>query len=115
MTRKPHAVKGRAKRDIPRSTRIKTGSLVPADWRAKYAEHGGSCGDDLAEQLRKHTAKPDGTIDIGKLKRLGEANGVWRPEYEKLNAGLARMTCGNRLRALERGGIAIKWGRGGRG
>ena len=89
-------------------------SVVPADWRAKYAEHGGSCGDELAERLRRHLGAADGTIDLTKLKRLAEVNGVWRTEYAKLNAGLRRLSVGNRLRALVRAGVAIKWGRGGR-
>lgn len=89
-----------------------TRSVVPADWRAKYKERGGSCGDELAERLRRHLAAQDGTIDLAKLRKLAEANGVWRPGYEKLNAGLARMSVSNRLRALVRAGVAIKWGRG---
>lgn len=43
-----------------------TRSVVPADWRAKYKERGGSCGDELAERLRRHLAAQDGTIDLAK-------------------------------------------------
>jgi hypothetical protein len=51
----------------------------------------------------------DGTIDLGKLCAVAEANGVWDDRYAKLNPGLARMTIGNRLRALARRGGKIRW------
>lgn len=95
----------------PRKTKTETGSVVPADFRVRYKEHSGSCGDELSVRLRKATAAADGSIDIEKLKRLAKANGCWDERYENLNAGLARMNCGNRLRALVRAGKAIKWGR----
>jgi hypothetical protein len=82
---------------------------VPAKYRKQYDD--GSCGDDLAVRLKRHVTTADGTIDVAKLRTLAELNGVWRSEYAKLNPGLARMTCGNRLRALARNGGAVKWGR----
>jgi hypothetical protein len=86
-----------------------TGSVVPSKYREQYKEHGGSSGDDLAVRLKKHVAADDGSIDLAKLRKLAEANGVWDERYNKLNAGLARMTCGNKLRALVRHGAKIKW------
>ena len=43
--------------------------MVKADFRAKYAEHDGSCGDELAAKLKAHVAAADGTVDLAKLKR----------------------------------------------
>jgi hypothetical protein len=40
---------------------------------------------------------------------LAEANGVWNARYAKLNPGLARMTIGNKLRALVRRGTKLVW------
>lgn len=79
----------------------KSASVVSSEWRNKYAKHGGSCGDDLAQRLRG--------IDFAKLKALAEANEVWDPKYAGLNFGLTRMTVSNRLRALQRAGVNIKW------
>jgi heme oxygenase len=51
-----------------------TASVVPAEYRERYQD--GSCGDDLAQRLRRHTASSDGTTDIAKLKALAQANGL---------------------------------------
>ncbi len=87
-----------------------TGSVVPAKYRERYAEHGGSSGDDLAVRLKKHLAANDGTIDLTKLRALAEANGCWDNRYAAVNVGLARMSVSNKLRALVRKGGSIKWG-----
>jgi hypothetical protein len=100
-TRKPKARK---------AARADTASVVPADFRASYAEHGGSCGDDLAQRLKKHLTATDGTTDLDKLRALAELNGLWRSDYGRLNPGLQRLNVGNRLRALVRQGTKVKWG-----
>jgi hypothetical protein len=86
----------------------KTRSVVKAEYRERYND--GSCGDDLAQRLRQHTAGADG-VDVAKLRALAEANDVWDDRYANLNAGLQRMTIGNKLRALVRHGSKVKWGR----
>jgi hypothetical protein len=87
-----------------------TASVVPAKYRERYAEHGGSSGDDLALRLKKHLAADDGSTDVTKLRALAEANGCWDERYAAVNVGLARMTVSNRLRALVRKGGTVKWG-----
>ncbi len=67
---------------------------------------------DFALRLRKAVTSADGTIDVAKLWRLAVDNGVWDERYAKLSNGLARMSIGNKLRALVRRGGKIKWGRG---
>jgi hypothetical protein len=101
---------------MPRKTRktrkpAATGSVVKSEFRKRYAEHGGSVGDQLAARLRKHLEVADGGIDTARLRALAEANGVWQDRYDNLNPGLARMSCGNRLRALARRGTKIVWPR----
>ena len=81
--------------------------VVPTKYRERYED--GSCGDDLALKLKKHITTDDGTIDLAKLRALAEANDVWEVRYAKLNAGLARMTIGNKLRARARNGSKIAW------
>jgi hypothetical protein len=67
---------------------------------------------DFAMRLRKAVTGADGTIDAAKLQRLAVRNGVWNERYAKLSNGLARMSIGNKLRALVRRGNKIEWGRG---
>jgi hypothetical protein len=69
---------------------------------------------DFAGRLRKSVTNANGTIDAAKLRGLALSNGVWDERYAKLSNGLARMSIGNKLRALVRRGGKIKWGRGGR-
>jgi hypothetical protein len=97
------------RRKTERRAPAATGSVVLAKYRDQYKQHGGTSGDDLAVRLKKHVAAADGSIDVAKLRALAEANGVWEARYAKLNAGLARMTCGNKLRALVRRGAKLKW------
>jgi hypothetical protein len=82
-------------------------SVVPAKYRERYED--GSCGDKLALRLKKHITAADGTTDVAKLQALAERNGVWSASYAKLNAGLARMTIGNRMRKLTRAGAKVVW------
>lgn len=84
-------------------------SIVSADWRDRYAKHGGSCGDALSVRLRRHLEADDGSLDLTKLKALALLNGCWQPGYERLNRGMRRLNVGNRLRALARNGVTVKW------
>jgi hypothetical protein len=101
------ATKTRAKTKT--TARAETASVVSTKYRERYAEHGGSSGDDIAVRLRKLLETDDG-IDLAKLQALAQNNGVWEARYQRLNAGMQRMTVSNRLRALARKGVAIKWG-----
>ncbi len=89
-------------------------SVIKPTFRDRYKEHGGNCGDDLAQLLSKHVTVSDNDgksrVDMAKLKALVKLNGLeWKPEYDVLNPGLIRMTCANRLRALSRRGKTIIW------
>jgi hypothetical protein len=108
MTRKTKRAAKRPTRRRPTPTT--PGSVVQADFRARYAEHGGSSGDELSVRLRKHLETADGTIDLAKLRALAETNEVWSDRYSSLNAGMQRLNVGNRLRALVRRGGKVKWG-----
>jgi hypothetical protein len=86
-------------------------SVVPAEYREQYAEHGGNCGDDLAARLKSHLATKDGGIDRDKLEALAKRNDAWKPNYAALDNGRLRMTVGNVLRAAVKRGDKIDWGR----
>jgi hypothetical protein len=89
------------KRNSKTTNNRKTGnSVVPARYRERYED--GSCGDTLAVRLKKHVTTADGTTDVAKLRALAERNKVWSASYASLNAGLARMTIGNKLRRLDK-------------
>ena len=82
-------------------------SVVPAKYRKRYED--GSCGDTLAVRLKKHFTAANGTTDLTRLRALAQRNEVWSGSYAKLNAGMIRMTIGNRLRKLMRDGSKIAW------
>jgi hypothetical protein len=84
-----------------------TNNVVPAKYRKRYVN--GSCGDKLAARLSKHVTSSDGSVDVARLRTLAERNEVWSASYAKLNAGMQRMTIGNRLRKLTRDGNKITW------
>ena len=91
------------------SPKTVTGSVVPAKYRERYQD--GSCGDEIALQLKKRCTAADGTFDLAKLKAIAVANDVvWNERWDQINPGLARLSCGNRLRALARR-QSIKWRR----
>jgi hypothetical protein len=69
---------------------------------------------DFAMRLRKAVTSAEGTVDAAKLRQLALRNGVWDERYANLSNGLARMSIGNRLRALLRRGGKVKWGQGAR-
>lgn len=62
-----------------------------------------SHSDDFASRMASYD-------DVAKLRKLGEANGVWDDKYLKLpNPGLIRMNVGNRLRAKVKRGETVQW------
>ena len=60
--------------------------------------------DALGEQVRRFAAGPDGRTDREKLRRLAEANGVWRPRYSALSTGSVVAGVLGRLRVKALGG-----------
>lgn len=77
-------------------------SVVKAHYREKYKANGFNCGDIVADELKEYCNKLRGSrlvVDLERLKEVALENGVWDERYAALNAGLARMTIGNRLRA----------------
>ena len=73
-----------------------TRGVVPSKFRERYAEHGGSCGDELAGLLAERTRTADGKVDFAKLKAFAEANDIWQDSYSKLNVGMMCMNVSNR-------------------
>lgn len=55
--------------------------------------------------IKPNTAK----AKVVDLSALAKQHGVWDDKYAKLAPGLQAMTIRNRLKALERKGIEIKW------
>lgn len=75
-------------------------SIVPMTYKSRYKAFGGNCGDRIAAELKAYLVDPDSDgINIVKLRRFADANGLWNPRYEDLNVGQQRMNVGNRLRA----------------
>lgn len=105
--KKAHAARKLAKAEPKAETR----SVVRADFRDRYREHGGTCGDEIATKLSAYVKGKDGKTDTAKLRRLAVANGIDFDRYTALNPGQQRMNVGNRLRALSRKGGAISWPR----
>jgi hypothetical protein len=64
---------------------------------------------DLSVQLTKAVTDEKGRTDPAKLKAFAIANGLWKPEYARLNVGMQRMNVGTRLRAIHKKGGAIVW------
>jgi hypothetical protein len=79
-------------------------------YREKYAELGGSVGDQLAVKLRDYIQADDGkSINRERLVAWAKANGLWDAKYEALNNGQVRMNCGNKARALLKRGQELRW------
>lgn len=73
-----------------------------------------TCADPMRSKLAQVIKVKDAdtgkmVTDLGKLKALARANGVWQPGYGNLNVGMVSMNVGNRLRKLERDGAKINW------
>lgn len=90
-------------------------SVVKRKYKKRYKPHRQTCGDELSQLITKHvktlkdpdTGKPK--VDEDKLVRFARANGVWDPEYKKLNVGMQRMNIANKLRGMVRNGHEVVW------
>ena len=90
-------------------------SIVPNRFKAEYSKHGGTCGDDMALELKAATTTVNADqrpcLDLPAIKAIAEANGInWRP-YEGLNNGQWRMNIGNKLRGRLAKGLDVKVGK----
>ena len=86
-----------------------SGSVVKESYHREYSKnpHGPGCGDDLDISLRNAVmvlwdGNKEPHVDLVRLKLVGETNGLWRSEWERLNPGMQRMNLSNRLRAYLR-------------
>lgn len=76
-----------------------TSTKIMADkYRAKYAPHNDSCGDDMSNAITNAVEGDDGKMDIGRLQALAAENEIDVKKYDHLNNGQMRMNVGNRLR-----------------
>lgn len=77
------------------STGTGTGDIVPAEYRARYKELGGTCGDFIATELSSLIEQ--GGLDA--LNRVKEENNIPLAKWTTLNNGQQRMNLSNTLRA----------------
>ena len=86
-------------------------SIVKPVYRKRYKPHQDRNGDDFSARLSAAVALyPDlrrPGVDLKKLRKLAEANGVWNDAYASLNPGQQRMNIGNRLRAMLKRGEEV--------
>lgn len=89
-------------------------SIVPMKFKARYAKHGGTCGDDMATELKAATttlnADKRESLDVDALWAIAAANGVDVERYLNLNNGQKRMNVGNKLRGLLKAGTNVTIG-----
>lgn len=76
--------------------------VVPAAYREKYKETGGTCGDFIAVALQK-IAKENGNVDVVKSE-----NGIAADRWSTMNPGMQRMNLANVLRGTYLKGGTIK-------
>lgn len=113
---KPAKAKKAAKAEIDEDDEEVTGprSIVPARFKAKYAEHDGSNGDKIALAFKSYTTtkNADGRdcLDEAKLAEVAKANGIDMSRYAKMNNGQKRMNVGNRLRGMLKQGTTVTIG-----
>jgi hypothetical protein len=83
-------------------------SIVPAKFKDRYKAHGGTCGDDMALELKAATTTRNSdkreVLDIDALRAIAGANGIDFAKYETMNNGQKRMNVGNKLRGLLKAG-----------
>lgn len=94
-------------------TRQIKGSIIKNKYKTKYKANGGSCGDEVAEELTAYVVVMDrgkARTDLKRLRQVAEDNGIWKDTYINLNPGQLRMTIGNRLRVKRTAGDAIDIG-----
>ena len=79
------------------------------------AKHGGTCGDDMALELKAATtmlnADKRETLDLAALKAIAAENGIDTAKYEGMNNGQWRMNIGNKLRGALKGGKDVTIGK----
>lgn len=90
-------------------------SIVPASFKARYAEHNDTCGSTLSLALK------DATSGVNKDKRpcllvpelfaIAKANGIDTKPYAGLNNGQKRMNVYNRLVGLLNDGTDVRVGK----
>lgn len=110
--RKPGVkAKGAAKPDGEKKPR----SIVPARFKAAYAEHNDTNGDKLTLALKAATTmeNEDGRecLDVKALKTIAAANKIDTAKYAKLNNGQLRMNVINRMRGLIKHGTTVVIGK----
>lgn len=90
-------------------------SIVPAKYKANYAKHNNTCGDDIALELKAATTKqdPDGrdVLDVETLWAIAKANELDVTKYVSLNNGQKRMNVSNKLRGLLKAGKDVVIGK----
>ena len=90
-------------------------SIVPMRFKDRYSKHGGTCGDDMALELKAATtmlnADKRETLDLAALKAIAAENGIDTAKYEGLNNGQWRMNIGNKLRGALKGGKDVTIGK----
>lgn len=77
-----------------------TASIVPLAAKARYAAHGGTCGDELAEAFA--------AVDPALWAQVATQNGVDFGRWSHLNPGQQRMNLGNVLRGKLRRGEQVR-------
>lgn len=90
--------------------KIIKGSIVKDKYKNKYKANGGSCGDEVAEELGEFVRiKVGGQLrtSVERLVQVAKDNAIWLERYASLNVGQLRMTVGNRLRIKYAEGATI--------
>lgn len=112
-TRKVRKDKG-TKRAVPATPHRKSKSkrsIVPAKFKAAYADSRDTCGDKMAMALKDATTttNTDGRecLDVPALAAIAKANGLSMSPYSHLNNGQKRMCVGNKLRGLAEQGTVV--------
>ena len=89
-------------------------SVVPLAWQRAYQRHEdkalrGTCGDEVAAELRRRTTK-GGKLDVAALQAIGLANG-FDPlvRWAGRNEGMLRMNTSNVLRGMAKRGEVVQW------
>ena len=84
--------------------------VMAASYHRRYESnpHGPGCNDGLDCAMRDELTNDDGQLDLQLLRQCGEAAGIWTSDWSKLNPGMQRMNCANRLRALLRNNAEVQ-------
>ncbi len=77
-------------------------SIVPMKFKERYKTHGGTCGDDMALELKAATTTRNAdkreVLDVDALWAIAKVNEIDVTRYVNLNNGQKRMNVGNKLR-----------------